>query len=90
MIKNVIYQVNSDVEEKVRKTMVCFYSGGKGLVWIRPTKKTIILWLRKGKYRDRNGKVVTEGWGNYPEIHLSASEIDSVFIKKLIKQANNL
>ena len=90
MIKNIIYQVNSDVEEKIKKTMVCFYSGGKGLVWVRPTKKRIILWLRKGKYRDRNGKVVSEGWGNYPEIHLSASEIDSVFIKKLVQQANNL
>jgi hypothetical protein len=90
MIKNIVYQVNSDVEEKIKKTMVCFYSGGKGLVWIKPTKKSITLWLRKGKYRDRNGKVVTEGWGNYPEIHLSASEIDSVFIKKLIQQANNL
>lgn len=90
MIKNIIYQVNSDVEEKIKKTMVCFYSGGKGLVWVRPTKKSITLWLRKGKYRDRNGKVVTEGWGNYPEIHLSESEIDSVFIKKLVQQANNL
>lgn len=90
MIKNIVYQINSDVEEKFKKTMVCFYSGGKGLVWIKPTKKSITLWLRKGKYRDRNGKVVTEGWGNYPEIHLSASEIDSVFIKKLVQQANNL
>lgn len=90
MIKNIIYQVNSDVEEKVKKTMVCFYSGGKGLVWVKPTKKSITLWLRKGKYRDRNGKVVPKGWGNYPEIHLSASEIDSVFIKKLVQQANNL
>jgi hypothetical protein len=90
MIKNIIYQVNSDIEEKVTKSMVCFYSGGKGLVWVKPTKKSITIHLRKGEYRDRNGKVVPEGWGNYPQLHLSASEIDPVFIKKLIEQANNL
>jgi len=90
MIKNIIYQVNSDVEERVKKSMVCFYAGGKGLIWVKPTKKSITIWLRKGNYKDRNGKIIPEGWGNYPELHLAASEIDSVFIKKLIEQANDL
>jgi len=88
LIKNIIYQVNSDIEERVRKSMVCFYSGGKGLVWVKPTKKSITIWLRKGEYKDRLGKIVPEGWGNYPEMHLSVSEIDPVFIRRLIEQAN--
>lgn len=90
LIKNIIYQVNSDIEERVKKSMVCFYSGGKGLVWVKPTNKSITIWLRKGEYKDRLGKIIPEGWGNYPEMHLSVSEIDPVFIRKLIEQANNL
>jgi len=90
MIKNIIYQVNSDVEERVKKSMVCFYAGGKGLIWVKPTKKSITIWLRKGNYKDRNGRMIPEGWGNYPELHLAAREIDSIFIKKLIEQANDL
>ncbi len=87
--KDLVYQVNSDVEEKIKKTMVCFYTGGRGLIWIKPNKKTLTFWLRKGKYKDKNGKVIPEGWGNYPEIHFQAEEIDSVFIKRLIEQAND-
>ncbi|MDQ7839307.1 MAG: hypothetical protein RDU59_12540, partial [Thermodesulfobacteriota bacterium] len=46
--------------------------------------------LRKGAYKDRNGKMIQGGLGNYPELHLAASEIDAVFIRKLIEQANNI
>lgn len=88
-IKNIVYQVNSDVEERVKKSMVCFYTGGKGLVWVKPTKKSITIWLRKAKYINRNGQIIPEGWGDYPELHLSAGDIDPVFIRKLIEQANN-
>lgn len=90
MIKQIVYQVNSDVVERVKKSMLCFYTGGKGLIWVKPTKRNITVWLRKGNYRDRNGKMIPEGWGGYPELHLAASEMDPVFIRKLIEQANNL
>lgn len=90
MIKQIVYQVNPDVEERVKKSMVCFYTGGKGLIWVKPTKRSLTVWLRKGNYRDRNGKMIREGWGNYPELHLAASEMDPIFIRKLIEQANNL
>ena len=90
LIKNIVYQVNPDVEEKAKKSMVCFYTGGKGLVWVQPTKKGIRMWLRKAKYIDKTGRVIPEGWGNYPELYLQTSEVDPVFIRKLIDQANNL
>lgn len=90
LIKNIVYQVNPEVEEKVKKSMVCFYTGGKGLVWVQPTKKGIRIWLRKAKYIDKNGQVIPGGWGNYPELYLQTSEVDPVFIRKLIDQANNL
>lgn len=90
MIKNIVYQVNPDVDERVKKTMACFYTGGKGLLWVKPTKKSITIWLRKGKYINRNGQVIPEGWGHLPELRLPAIEIDPVFTRKLIEQANSL
>jgi len=90
LIKNIVYQVNPDVEEKVKKSMVCFYTGGRGLVWVKPTKKGIKIWLRKAKYIDKSGQVIPAGWGDYPELYLQTSEVDPVFIRKLINQANNL
>lgn len=90
LIKNIVYQVNPDVEEKVKKTMVGFYTGGRGLVWVKPTKKGITIWLRKAKYLDKNDRVIPEGLGEYPELSFKISEIDPVFIRKLIEQANNL
>jgi hypothetical protein len=90
LVKNIVYQINPDVEEKVKKSMVCFYTGGKGLVWIQPSKKGIKIWLRKAKYIDKSGQVIPEGWGDYPELYLKINEVDPVFIRKLIDQANNL
>ena len=60
------------------------------MIWVKPTNKSITIWSPKGNYRDRDGKMIPEGWGNYPEFHLSTGEMDAVFIRKLIEQANNL
>jgi hypothetical protein len=89
LIKNIVYQVNPDVEEKVMKVMGCFYTGGKGLVWLQPTKKGIKIYLRKSKYIDKNGQVIPPGYGGYPALSLQTNEIDPIFIRKLIDQANN-
>ena len=90
LIKQTVYQVNPDVEEKIKKSMVCFYTGGKGLIWLKPAKRNLTIWLRKGSYKDRNGQPIRDGWGGYPELHLAAAEIDNVFIRKLIEQANKI
>lgn len=89
-IKQIVYHINPDVEEKIKKSMICYYAGGKGLIWVKPTKRNITIWLRKGDYKDRHGQKIKDGWGNYPELHLSANEIDTIFIRKLIEQANNI
>ena len=68
--------------------MIGYRADGKGLVWVKPTKKSITLWLRKGQYNDQHGKIIPEGFGNYPELRLSAKEIDMLFIRELIEQAN--
>ena len=67
--------------------MNCFYSDGKGLVWISPKKNYIKFHLRKGKYKDRYKKIKYDGWGGYPEIILRKDEIDFIYIKEIISQA---
>ncbi len=90
LIKNIIYEVNPDAEEKTKKSMMCFYTEGRGLVWIQPTKKGIKIWLRKAKYIDKNNQIIPYGWGGYPELYIQMNEVDPVFIRKLIEQANSL
>lgn len=90
LIKNIIYQINPDVEEKIKKTMVCFYTEGKGLVWLQPNKRNITIYLRKYKYMNKDGQIISAGWGGYPALCVQTNEIDPVFIRKLIEQANNI
>ncbi|RJP87309.1 MAG: DUF1801 domain-containing protein [Desulfobacteraceae bacterium] len=90
LIKQIVYQINPNVEEKIKKSMICFYAGGKGLIWIRPDRRKIAIWLRKGNYKDRNGNIIRNGWGDYPELYLTAEDIDSTFIRKIVEQANNI
>ena len=86
-IKEEIYQIDSGIDERIKKTMNCFYSDGKGLVWVAPKKKSIQFHLRKGKYSDKYGKIKPEGWGGYPELHLSEDDIDLSYLKDLFEQA---
>lgn len=89
-IKEIVYQINSDAEEKIKKTMICYYADGKGLLWVYPHKNKITLYLRKGHYENKDGNEIPQGWGNYPELRLASDEIDLYFIKKLIIKANSL
>ena len=90
VIKGIVYQLDPDAEERVRKTMTGYYSGGKGLVWVKPGKTSVTLFLRKGTYKDKAGNTLPKGWGDYPTIRLSADEIDPIFIRKLIERASGL
>jgi len=87
-IKDIIQQINPDVETRVKKSMVCFYTDGRGLVWVSPASRKITLFLRKGLYDDRYEKIIPEGWGKYPELRLSAQEIDLLYVRDLLRQAN--
>jgi hypothetical protein len=88
-IKEIVYQINSDVEEKIKKTMISYYADGKGLLWVSPQKNKLVLYFRKGIYKDKNGIELPPGWGNCPELRLSSDEINLYSIKKLVKSANS-
>ncbi|MHC4331529.1 MAG: hypothetical protein ACYSWW_25780 [Planctomycetota bacterium] len=88
-IKEMIYEINNDVEERIKKTMNCFYADGKGLIWVAPLKNKIVLYLRKGDYVDKSGVRIPPGWGGYPETRLSSDELDLFYIRKLIEKANS-
>ena len=89
-IQDEVYQLDNTIEEKVTKTMICYYSGGKGLVWIALHKHKLRLHLRKGTYRDTREKIKLEGWGGYPELTFSETDVDIVYIKDLLQQAYNM
>ncbi len=86
-LKKEIYLLYSDADEKIGKTMVNFSIDGRGLVFVRPQKNKITIWLRKGKYYDKNEKLLPDGWGGYPTITLSEDEFDIDYLKELIKKA---
>lgn len=88
-IRDIIQQINPDVESRVKKSMVCYYTDGRGLVWVCPANKKITLYLRKGIYDDKYGKLKPEGWGNYPELRLSAQDIDLLYVRDFLQQANS-
>lgn len=88
-IKEEICQIDSGIYEKITKTMICFYSDGKGMVWIDPNRNNIRVHLRKGKYSDKYGKIKREGWGGYPELTLFKGDIDLNYLKDLFNQAFN-
>ncbi|MDA3886541.1 MAG: DUF5655 domain-containing protein [Candidatus Delongbacteria bacterium] len=86
-IKEEIYQLDSGIYEKITKTMICFYSDGKGLIWIHPQKNQIKIYLRKGLYRDKYNKIKKDGWGGYPELAVHENDIDLSYMRDLFQQA---
>ena len=86
-IKEEINQLDVSIDKKITKTMICFYSDGKGLVWVNPKKKKIKLYLRKGEYLDKYEKIKPEGWGGYPELTLLEDDMDVAYLKDLFQQA---
>lgn len=87
-IRDIILQINPDVDVRIKKSMACYYADGRGLVWVAPLHSKIALYLRKGIYDDRYSKIIPEGWGKYPELRLSAQDIDLLYVRDLIQQAN--
>lgn len=86
-IKEEIYQIDNSIYEKITKTMICFYSDGKGLIWINPQKNRIRIHLRKGIYRDKYNIIKKDGWGGYPELILQENDIDLTYLRDLFQQA---
>ena len=93
-LKDEILKIDDSIDQKITKTMSCFYSGGKGLVWINPNKYILKIHLRKGKYPDTFNRLNPSGRGGYPEISIKESELNNLnyidYIKKLIHKAYNI
>jgi hypothetical protein len=88
-IRDIIQQINPEVETRVKKSMVCYYADGRGLAWVSPANKRITIYLRKGVYDDRYGKLIPEGWGGYPELRLPVQDIDLLYVRDILQQANS-
>ncbi len=87
LLKEEILQIDGNTEERPAKTMITFLSDGRALLWITPRKKGLTIYLRKGEYSDKYGKINPDGWGGYPVLSLAEDEIDMPYLKDLIKQA---
>lgn len=88
-IREEIFQIGEDIEEKTTKTMICYYNGGKGLAWFNFSGKRLRLHLRKGTYSDKYGKL-KPGFGDCPSLTLRQDELDVEhieYLKDLIRQA---
>ena len=86
-IREEIHQIDNNITEKIMKTMICYYSDGKGLAWVNPNPKNIRIHLRKGDYKDSLGIVKKEGWGGYPQLTMKEDEIDIRYLRNLFEQA---
>lgn len=87
-IRDIILQINPDVDVRIKKSMACYYADGRGLVWVEPTNTRITLRLRKGVYDDRYGKIKPNGLGGYPFLALPAKDIDLLYVRDLLQQSN--
>ena len=85
-LKSEVMQIDGSIEQKITKTMSCFYSGGKGLVWFNPYRHQLRIHFRKGKYPNKYNKLKSSGWGGYPELTLREKEIDDIGLKKYLKE----
>jgi hypothetical protein len=87
-LRDNIFNLGDDIVEKLTNTMVCYYSGGKGMAWFNlESKGALTIHLRKGNYNDKNNKITPDGWGGYPYIRLRENEIDINYLKDILIQA---
>jgi predicted transport protein len=93
-IRNRIFQLGKDVEERLAPGMICYFRGGEGMAWIDLGGKRIRIHLRKGEYLDKYGKI-ENGLAGYPVLSLREDELDIEhieYVMDLIRQvykANN-
>jgi len=89
-LRESIFNISDEIDERVKSSMVSYYSNGKGLIWIEPNNKRLKLHLRKGKYRNDYNLIKFDGWGGYPELNISENQLNNEieeYIKELIMNA---
>lgn len=87
-LRDRILQLGDDVEESYAKTQIRYVSGGKGLAWFQPSKKSFVIYLRGGRYEDPKGQLRPGGYQNsYMITSVHEGDVDIEYIAGLLKQA---
>ncbi|WP_340114263.1 endonuclease NucS domain-containing protein [Maribellus mangrovi] len=89
-LRDWILDISDDIDERVKSSMVSYYSSGKGLIWIESHNRRFTIHLRKGEYKDYKNLLKNEGWGGYPVLHVKDNQYNAEvekYIKETILQA---
>jgi hypothetical protein len=89
-LRDWIFNISDEIDERVKSSMISYYSNGKGLVWIAPSNKRFKLHLRKGEYNNDYKLIKFDGWGGYPELNISEDQFNNEieeYVKGLIMKA---
>jgi len=91
-LRDFVFEISDEIDEKVASTMIAYYSKGKGMIWIAPFQNKFTIHLRKGEYENKYNFIKANGWGGYPELHVGVDhyndEIEN-YVKEIITQAYN-
>jgi hypothetical protein len=91
-LRDYIFEMSDEIDERVKSSMISYYSNNKGMIWIHPSSNRLIIHLRKGKYDNKYQLIKYDGWGGYPELHVGAEQFDDQtekYVKSIILQAYN-
>jgi hypothetical protein len=88
-LRDRVLQLGDDVQESYAKTQIRYYSGGKGLAWLQPSKKSFVIYLRGGHYDDPRKRL--EPGKGYAKIYQTTTvkegDDDIEYLHGLLKQA---
>lgn len=76
-LRDWIFNISDEIDERVKSSMISYYSNGKGLIWIEPNNKRLKLHLRKGQYNNDHNLIKFDGWGGYPELIISEDQLNN-------------
>jgi hypothetical protein len=91
-LRDWIFEISDEIDERVKSSMISYYSNNKGMIWIHPASNRFIIHLRKGKYDNKYQLIKYDGWGGYPELNVGAKQFDDQiekYVKSIILQAYN-
>ena len=85
-----IFNISDEIDERVKSSMISYYSNGKGLIWIEPTNRRFKIHLRKGEYSNEYYLIKFDGWGGYPELSITEDQYNNEieeYVKGIILKA---
>lgn len=91
-LRDWIFKISDEIDERVKSSMISYYSNNKGMIWIHPSSNRFTIHLRKGKYDNKDQLIKYDGWGGYPKLNVSAEQYNDQlekYVKSIILQAYN-